>query len=192
MKNAFLIHGYIGRDEYHNPVYPTGSNSHWQPWLSKQLQVRDIFTVAIEMPRPFQPRYDTWARELERYDITEDTILVGHSCGGGFLVRWLSENPNKKVGKVVLVAPWLDPTKDPDYDTADFFDFEMPENLIAQTKGLTIFNSDDDSSAVHDSVRAIRAAVTGVKYVEFSGKGHFCFGDMGTVEFPELEEECLR
>lgn len=31
------------------------------------------------------------SREFGRFEINTDTILVGHSCGGGFLLRWLSD-----------------------------------------------------------------------------------------------------
>ena len=191
MKNAILVPGRPDRDEYYDPKYPTNSNSHWFPWLSKQLQINDVFAVAIEPPRPYAPRYDLWKREFERFDITPETVLVGHSCGGGFLVRWLSEHRERKVGKVVLVAPWLNPDNDPDSDTADFFDFEIDRELVGRTAGLTIFNSDNDFSSIHQSVQIIRDSVDGVNYREFHNYGHFCYGDMNTVEFPELLEECL-
>ena len=106
MKNAILVHGWVGKQEYYDERYPTASNSHWFPWLTKQLMIRDIHTVAVEMPNGFYPQYEVWKREFERFDITPETLLVGHSCGGGFLVRWLSET-DQKVGRVVLVAPWI-------------------------------------------------------------------------------------
>jgi predicted alpha/beta hydrolase family esterase len=90
MKNAILVPGRPDKDEYYDPKYPTNSNNHWFPWLSKQLQINDIFAVAIEPPMPWQPRYEIWKKEFEKFDITPQTVLVGHSCGGGFLVRWLS------------------------------------------------------------------------------------------------------
>lgn len=192
MRNALLVPGRPDREEYYSPEYPTNSNSHWFPWLSKQLQINDVFAVAIEMPRPWQPRYEDWKREFERFDIKPDTVLVGHSCGGGFLVRWLSENKNVKVGKVVLVAPWLNPEDNSVSDTADFFHFEIDPELVDRTNGVTIFNSSNDQDSIQKSVQIIRDKVKGVKYKEFIDYGHFCFSDMGTVEFPELLEECLK
>jgi hypothetical protein len=44
--------------------------------------------------------YATWLRGVERYEITPETLLVGHSCGGGFLVRWLSGHPAVRVPRV--------------------------------------------------------------------------------------------
>jgi predicted alpha/beta hydrolase family esterase len=191
MINAILVPGRPDKDDYYDPQYPTNSNSHWFPWLSKQLQVNDIFAVAIEQPEPWRPRYDIWKKEFERFDITPQTVLVGHSCGGGFLVRWLSENKDRKVGKVVLVAPWLNPENNPASDTSDFFDFEIDPNLVSRTAGVTIFNSDNDKATIQTSVQIIRGKAKDINYKEFHNHGHFRFMDMNTVEFPELLQECL-
>lgn len=95
-RNAILVHGTCNKEEYYSEKYPTPSNSHWFPWLSKQLIILDIPTVAVEIPDSYMPDYSVWKREFERFNINSETILIGHSCGGGFLVRWLSENKNKK------------------------------------------------------------------------------------------------
>ena len=191
MKNAILVPGRPDKEEYYDPQYPSNSNNHWFPWLSKQLQINDVFAVAVEPPRPWQPRYDVWKKEFERFDITPETVLVGHSCGGGFLVRWLSENKDVKVGKVVLVAPWLNPGDNPSSDTADFFHFEIDPALVSRTDGIIIFNSDDDFKSIHESVDIIRKAVKNIGYKEFHGYGHFCLENMKTDQFSELLEACL-
>ena len=186
MKTAILVPGRPDKDEYYDPKYPSNSNNHWFPWLTKHLMMNDIHTVSIEPPKPWQPRYDVWKKEFERFDIDEETILVGHSCGGGFLVRWLSENEDAKVGKVVLVAPWLNPENNPVSDTADFFEFDIDPRLAQRTQSTTIFNSDDDQDTIHKSVDIIRANVQSIGYKEFHDHGHFCLEDLGTDEFPEL------
>lgn len=61
MRNTILIPGRPDKDEYYDPNQPSNSNNHWFPWLTKQLQIRDIFTVAIEPPKPWQP--DIWKTE---------------------------------------------------------------------------------------------------------------------------------
>jgi len=113
---------------------------------------------------------------------------VGHSCGGGFLLRWLSEHPDIKVDKVILVAPWLDPTR---RKTIDFFDFTLDSNLVDRTRGVTVFSSNNDSDEIIKSVQIISEQVPNIKIKEFLNYGHFCYEDMKTVEFPELLEEIL-
>lgn len=191
MRNAILVPGRPDKEEYYDPQYPTNSNNHWFPWLSKQLQIKDVFAVAIEPPRPWAPRYDAWKKEFEKFDITPETVLVGHSCGGGFLVRWLSENKDKRVGKVVLVAPWINPDDYEISDTADFFEFDIDPDFPSRTGGVTVFISSDDEPSVVKTVDILKSTVNGLTVREFTGKGHFTLRTLGTVEFPELLQEAL-
>ena len=188
MKNAIILHGMPGREEYYSTKYPSASNFHWLPWLQKQFLIADILAVTPEMPNSFSPDYFIWKREFERFDITPETILVGHSCGGGFLVRYLSEHKNVKVGKVVLVAPWIDPEKEL---SNGFFEFEIDKDLVNRTKRVTIFHSDNDSKDINTSVDLITNVVGDIKLTVFKGYGHFIPGDMESSEFPELLEESL-
>ncbi len=192
MRNAILIPGRPDQDEYYDPARPTNSNDHWFPWLSKQLMLKDIFTVALEIPTPWQPRYAIWKKELERFELTPETMLIGHSCGGGFLVRYLSEHQDLHVGKVILVAPWTNPSNNHRSDTADFFDFSMDRNLVSRTSGITVFYSNNDDGSVLKTVDLIRKNIDQATYREFANKGHFSLNDLGTVEFPELLDECLK
>ena len=189
MKTALLVHGWATKSEYYDLKYPSGSNSHWFPWLSKQLIVKNIHAVALEMPNGYYPQYEIWKKELERFDINQETILIGHSCGAGFLIRWLSEN-DTKVGRVVLVAPWLGINPGDDFDES-FFDFTIDSNIAQKTDGITVFNSSDDYESIQESVNSIREQVKDIKYVEFADKGHFTFKSLGTEEFPELMEEII-
>lgn len=190
MRKAVLIHGWSTKKSFYDSTQPTASNSHWFPWVSKQMMVRDIHSIAPEMPRSFYPEYEAWKKELERFEIDEQTILIGHSCGGGFLVRWLSENPSVKVGKVVLVAPWMGIRPDQDFDSS-FFDFTINPEIASQTRGMTIYNSDDDVAEIQESVELLRQKLHNIRYREFSGYGHFTIMSMGTEEFPELVEEVV-
>lgn len=188
MKNAIILHGKPSREEYYSDKNPSESNSHWLPWLQNQLLIHDVAAATPEMPNSYDPKWEDWCREVERYDITPETILVGHSAGGGFWIRYLSEHPDLKVGKVVLVAPWLDPDND---ETGGFFDFKIDPALVKPTKGIVIFHSDNDMGNVHKSVAELRGRIPGIGYREFHNYGHFCLEDMGTAEFPELLEEIL-
>lgn len=184
MKNAILLHGSCDKEEYYSDTYPSLSNSHWFPWLQKQLLIKNILTQTPELPNAYEPNYEEWKNEYERCDISENTILVGHSCGGGFLVRWLSEN-NIKVDTVVLVAPWIDPENK---KTPSFFNFEIDKNLTNKANKFHLLYSTDDMPSVIESVRIITSEVENLNVTVFEGKGHFCFDDLGTEKFPELLE----
>lgn len=195
MRHAFLIHGWVDKEEFYNQKYPTASNSHWFPWLSKQLIVRDIHAVALEMPKGYYPEYEIWKKELERYEINQDTILVGHSCGGGFIVRYLSEN-NIKVNQVVLVAPWMgifdgNEKKEEDSFDKSFFEFTIDKNLANKANKITLFESENDVTGVKKSCEIIKNTIDGIEVRTFKDKGHFTLKSLGTEEFPELLEEIV-
>ena len=188
MKNAIIIHGMPDKEEYlADPERQHTENQHWLIWITRELIAKGIAAEAPLMPIPYFPEYEAWKSAFEQFPINDETILIGHSCGGGFIVRYLSEH-NIRVGKVVLVAPWLNPHH---YLKNDMFDFSIDENLVLKTAGITIFNSKDDDGEIQESVAAIVSSVKDIKLVEFEHMGHFCYGDMGTDAFPELLNEAL-
>ena len=186
MKNAIILHGGPDKEEYYDPAMPSQSNQHWLPWLQQQLLIHDIPTVTPEVPWSFDRNWKVWNREVERFDMGTETMLIGHSTGAGFWIKYLSIHPELQVDKVVLVAPWLDP--DHEY-TKDFFDdFQIDPLLVSRTKGVTIFNSDNDQASVHKTVEILREKLPDAQYKEFHNYGHFLFEDMHTHAFAELKE----
>ncbi len=185
MARVILLHGKPDEDEYFDDTQPSVSNSHWFPWLQKELIVRGHSVQTPEVLNSYLPVYDTWRDEFERNVTGEPLMLVGHSCGGGFLLRWLSENTDAKVQKLVLVAPWLDPGKTL---TTCFFDFELDAALAERVGVLHLFNSADDADSIQTSVAMIVETVTGIVVHQFENMGHFCMSDMGTDQFPELRD----
>lgn len=184
MSNAILIPGRPDIDQHYDPSLPSNSQDYWFAWVQRQLILKDIHAVSIEPPFPFRPRYDEWKKEFERFDITPETILVGHSCGGGFLIRYLSEHKDLKVGKVVLVAPWTNPDNYEVSDTADFFDFEIDPDFPSRTAGTVVFISSNDEPSVVKTVDILKEKVHGISYREDTDRGHF-----KDKEFPELLKE---
>ncbi len=190
MKTVIIIHGMPSREEYGE----TGSHSskqHWLPWMKSELEAQGISTETPEMPEPYAPNYREWKMVFEQLPIDEETVLIGHSCGGGFLVRWLSEN-KKKVGAVMLVAPWMDPDNSSKEQVGDFFSFTIDAELSDRTDGVTIFYSKDDDIDIVDTVALLEKTLKNFHTKTFEDKGHFTSEDMGTIEFPELLSEVLK
>ena len=188
MTNAIIIHGTCDEDEYFSDKYPSLSNSHWFPWLQKQLLINNIFTQTPEMPEAHKPDYDKWKKEFEKFDVNSETILVGHSCGGGFLIRWLSEN-KIKIKKLILVAPWLDPSRE---KTTTFFDFEIDNTIKDRAEEIHLLMSKDDDEDILKSVKIIRDQIPEILYHEFLDLRHFTYGHMKTDKFPELLNYILQ
>ncbi len=186
MKTAIILHGMPSKKEYFNSQSPAQSNKHWLPWLQKQLILKGILAQTPELPKPYKPVYEKWRSVFERFPINRDTILVGHSCGAGFLVKWLSEN-KIKVNKVALVAPFLVSTPK---EKVEFLNFKIDQDLVKKTKGLMVFYSEDDEKSVLQRVEKLRS-LKGIQIKKFKNKRHFCFEDMKTEKFPELRDFLL-
>lgn len=189
MKTAIILHGQPSREGYYDPSREAQSNSHWLPWIQKQLLSKDYLAQALELPEPYYPGYEEWLSVFERFDVDENTILIGHSRGGAFLMRWLSEN-KVKTDKVALVAPSMARREGKEVKPG-FFDFKLDKDFPSRTKGVTVFYSTDDHETVLETVDLLKKNTEGAEFKEFTNRGHLTLGDMGTVEFPELKEALL-
>ncbi|MFA6136057.1 MAG: alpha/beta hydrolase [Candidatus Paceibacterota bacterium] len=188
MKTAVIIHGSPTKKEYFTRKKPSQSNKHWLSWIQKELNLKGILAQTPEFPEPYKPVYEKWCSVFEQFKIDENTMLIGHSCGGGFLVRWLSEN-KVKVGNVVLVAPWIDPNH---YLKTNFFDFKIDPNLAKRTKKLIIFESNNDFKEIQKSIDILRTKLKGANFKKFKNMGHFISSSMKTDKFPELLKELIK
>lgn len=191
MKKAYIIHGWPQKEEYFDKETPAPSNNHWIPWLEKQLLINKVHAQAIAMPEAWKPDYEKWSAYFSQFTIDQDTILVGHSCGAGFLMRWLSER-KIRVGAVALIAPWIDLEKNEVETIGDFFDFKIDPTLSDRTNGVAIFISDDDDHEILDTVKFLEENLKGYFTHGFSGKGHFTLSSMGGDEFPELLKNLME
>lgn len=192
-KNAILLHGLPSKNEYYNSNVASASNAHWFPWLQNQLLTHDIETHTPEVFKVYNASYADWVKEIERYDINEASILVGHSMGAGFWVRYLSEHPNLTIKSLILVAPWLnvEKQKEIDFEDIDFFTFKPNPQLLLQANKVIIYSSDNDMESVKNSVKYLEKLYPDIKIKSFHNYGHFTSKGMQSDKFPELLEECL-
>lgn len=178
MRSAIILHGKPGRVEYEDKKTPSPSNNLWLPWLQKQLVLRGISAQTPEMLNAYQPDYQIWRHTFEQFNVTAETMLIGHSIGAGFLVQWLSENQNTFAGHVFLVAPSFGDTLTPEHKLdvpllSGFFDFTIDPGLPSRLSSLHLVYSDDDNPRVNASVDLLKKVYPDMHIHEFSGYGHF-------------------
>jgi uncharacterized protein len=182
MKNVIILHGCCSKEEFFDETLPSSSNSHWLPWLQKNLVTIGISAQTPEMPQAYDPDYENWKRVFNGFTIDEDILLVGHSCGAGFLLRWLGET-KKHLTKLILVAPWLDLTG----KRGGFLEFEIDRCIEGRVNELHIlFSSNDKVEGVKESVQILRGKFANAKVHDLIDKGHFTCEEMKTTAFPEL------
>jgi len=166
-----------------------GYNKHWMPWAQEQLIKNGIPTELPTIPTPWEPQYDNFKSVFEQFDIDENTILIGHSCGSAFLVRWLGENP-RKIFKLILVAPWKVASKEKVF-REKFYGYPIDETIKDRTGEIIMFTADDETENGKKSLKFFYDALGG-KIIELKGRGHYTRGDMGTEEFPELIDKIVK
>lgn len=97
MKYIFINHGF------------KGSNiENWFPWLKNEIDDDNNFVIipqySIDNDRHF---YEYWKKVLDIYKefnyINSDTIMIGHSSGCAFTIKYLIEN-NIKISKLIMVS----------------------------------------------------------------------------------------
>lgn len=188
-KNCIIIHGCPSNAETGMDLNTRTYDKHWIPWAKRELIRRGIKTATPLMPRPWAPDYEAFKQEFEKYPVTEKTVLVGHSCGCAFLVRWLGET-KQRVDKLVLVAP-AKIARTGDKIKKEFYGFTINKGTASQVGVIIMFTSDNEAERLKKSLKLYHR-VLGGKVIELKGRGHYTLKDMGTSEFLELLKAILE
>lgn len=159
------------------------------PWLKEQLSARGISAQIPEMPAPYAPVYEDWQKTIERLEIGPETVLIGHSCGCAFLVRWLGDS-KRKIDKLILVAPWKIARKG-NKEKEAFYDYPVDGGIQSRVNKIAMFTADNEVAWGKESLKIFHDALGG-KVIELKGRGHYTQEEMKTDEFPELLEEVLH
>lgn len=187
--NCIVIHGCPSDAEKAMDPARRSYNKHWIPWIKKELSLLGIRTETPLMPRPWEPDYNTFKTEFEEYNVDENSVLVGHSCGCAFLVRWLGET-KQKIKKLILVAPWNIPDKDDKFRKA-FYNYKIDNSIKNRINEVVMFTADDEEEDGKKSLKIFRDALGG-NIISLKRHGHYTLNDMGTEEFPELLKEIIK
>jgi len=188
-KNCIIIHGCPSDKEKAMSPEKRTYDKHWIPWIKNELITRKITTQTPLMPEPWNPHYDKFKQEFEKYEVNENTILIGHSCGCAFLVRWLGET-KQKISKLILVAPWKIPDKNDEW-RKEFYLYPIDQSIKNRVNKITMFTSNDEYEEGKKSLKMYHQVLDG-QIIELKGMGHYTMGSMGTTKFPELLEIVLQ
>ena len=178
--NIVFCHGVMGPDaEWH--AYDTTFG--WKNWLQFHSELEhDVIMQSPKFPHAhvLLMKYDEWETIMNRQEITPDTVLIGHSAGGGFILKYLVKHPDLRVRQVVLVAPWLDAE---DVQPFGFYhDMNLNNDIVARaTNGIDLMISDDDMPHILSSFDKITVATPNIRVHRFTGRGHFI-----DSELPEI------
>lgn len=187
--NCIIIHGCPSDKKKAMDRATRTYDKHWIPWVKKELMARGIKTETPLMPNPWAPVYEDFKKEFEKYAVSENTVLIGHSCGCSFLVRWLGES-KQKIKKLILVAPWKI-SKDDGGFRDKFYTYPIDETIKSRVGEIIMFTSNNEREDGKKGLIMYHDALDG-KVIDLKNKGHYTFEDMQTEELPELLEEITK
>ena len=154
----------------------------WKDVLAKRLG--GGFEVFIpKMPNSTNASYKEWkiwfSKIIELLD--DNLILIGHSLGGIFLVKYLSENIiSKKIKTTILIAAPFD-SSDSEESLNDFVLGKSLKNFEKQASRIYLFQSRDDKVVNFDQVKKYKKKLPNAKLKGFRDRGHF-----NQDTFPEI------
>ncbi len=140
--------------------------------------------IAPQMPSRYNAKYSEWKVWFEKVVpfINDGVILVGHSLGGIFIAKYLSENKLPvKISAVLLISAPYDAGAD-----ESLADFILPASLkqLAEQGGeIFLYHSKDDMVVPFANVEKYKQALPNANLRVFEDRGHF-----NQETFPELVE----
>jgi len=146
----------------------------WKENLAEDLG-KNFEVIALRMPNTANARYIEWRIIFNKLlpFLKNNVILLGHSLGGTFLAKYLSENKfPKRIKATFLVSAPFD-AKDADYTLGDF---KLPKNLDKLKKQggkIFLYHSKNDEVVPFADLEKYRKNLPIAKILVFKNKGHF-------------------
>lgn len=158
----------------------------WKSTLHTDLG--DDFDVLVpHFPNKQNANYEEWKIFFEKIlDITDDDlVLVGHSLGGMFLIKYLSENKiNKNIkGLFIVASPFKRADKNDEFQR--FAHTEDLKNISDQIDNIHFIHSKDDKVVDFESLERFREELPKANYLVFEDRNHF-FKDDSLPEIIQL------
>ncbi len=146
----------------------------WKRNLQKDLG-ENYDVILAEMPNKDNSKYLEWAiyfNKLLPY-LDEEIILIGHSLGGIFLVKYLSENEiNKKIKSLILVAAPFDGAN-VEESLGDFILGSDLSLMEKQSDKIFLIQSRDDNVVGYEEVLKYKKVLSKAELINFENRGHF-------------------
>ena len=175
--------------------YSKKDNINWKnnDKFLKRFSKRKFNIVVPKMPNNLNAKYRDWEIVFNKIikKFSGDIILIGHSLGGIFLPKFLSENKlskNINLKSTYLIGAPFDNTLPDEYLGKDFdlkkIDLKLFEK---QSKNIFLFFSKDDPIVPISHMKKFSNILKNSKEVVFSKKEHFNQSD-----FKELYNHIIK
>jgi hypothetical protein len=162
MTTVFIIHGTGG--------HPSGN---YFPWLKAELEKLGAKIFVPKFPTPDGQTLENWLKVFSEYKLDENTILVGHSIGAGFVLN-VVEQLDRPIRAAFLVSGWTGLLNDAYFDPLikTFTDRKFNWAKIRQNcKRFYVFHGDNDPYVPLELGKALAKNLR-AEIVVIKGGGH--------------------
>lgn len=178
-KQIIVIHGgdsYNTYEEYLSNLkkweidFESLKNKGWKNLLGDKLG-KNFEVILPKFPNSANAKYIEWKIYFEKLIpfFNNKVILLGHSLGAIFLIKYLSENiiPKNIIGLFLVSTPYS-PKNNTD------FSFKInPKNIQSQCKNIFLYHSTDDTVVDFKDFEKYKKELTNAIFREFKNRGHF-------------------
>ena len=189
-QQIFSIHGgnafetyeeYLGDLKQQEVSIERTRSMDWKGNLQKTLG--DSYEVILpRMPNSQNARYAEWKIWFEKFvpQLEENVIFIGHSLGGIFLAKYLSEEkyPKKIKATLLVAAPYNAPDNHPYVDFNILTDLS---GLESQAGRIILYHSKDDESVPFTNFERYQRELPSAQTRIFEDRKHF-----NDAMFPEI------
>jgi len=145
----------------------------WKSSLQKELG--DTYEIIVpHMPNAMNAKYKEWKIYFDKFIpyVHDGVVLVGHSLGGIFLAKFLSENQfPRKISVTFLIAAPYENTEQ--YSLADFVLSDNLSLFSRQSPCIFLYHSTDDPVVPFSAAESYKEGLPEAQVRRFSDRGHF-------------------
>ncbi len=194
---VIFIHGgnsFESYEEYLENLSQTPAK--WNQKTTKWKDSLDEFlgdnykVCGLSMPNSQNANYKEWQIQFDKIRDSLDykTVLVGHSLGGIFLAKYLSENPlSQKISQLHLIAAPFERVGSFSLDQNLSQSSTNLEQIQKNCQQIYLYHSSDDLVVNFEELAKYQAQLPLAQSLIFSTRGHFL-----QPEFPELVEQIKK
>lgn len=156
----------------------------WHKTLAEKLG-SSFKVLLLEMPNWQDAKYLEWKIWFEKALAVSGNapVVIGHSLGGIFLIKYFSESvsPKKVAGIFLVGTPYRTFAEDPDF--GDFALKRPPHRLKHLGARVLFYHSQDDPFVAYADVKKYQDALPEAVIKTFKNRGHFTQDNL-----PEIAE----
>lgn len=174
------------------PIDLYKDNKSWRDSIALALESTHEFFVPL-MPCKQNAQYEAWKIWFEKYlDLLnkENLIIIAHSLGGTFIVKYLAENVLEyKLKTLHLIAPYVTDEFPLHLERLGTFKFDLESipNLVNSAESIHIWHSTDDDVVPFKHGEIVKSYLPDATLHTFNDREHF-----NQAEFPELLNELKK